>query len=407
VSTPESRSPVSQRSSIIAKSMTDLAGFQTDSTWARRRDEPGISDFTFGNPHEMPLASLVNALQAWSTPLNKDWFAYKASEQESREVAAAGLRDRTGVPFKPEDLAMTNGGIAALMIGIRTVIDPGDEVLYSQPAWFLYDAMIVDAGATPVRVDIDPATFDLDLAAIEAAITPRTRVFIVNSPHNPTGKVVPSATLAKLAAILEDASARNGRTIYLLSDEPYAKLVFGNGRAPSPAEHYAETLVAYSYGKQHLAPGQRIGFLAVSPRSAARKEISLAAFVTQIATGWSFPNALMQHALADLEEVSIDLHHLRRKRDRMTNALRTMGYNVHLPEGTFYLFPQAPIADDRAFSELLARHDVFVMPGAFFGTPGYFRISLTASEEMIERSLPIFADAYHEATARELGVAAG
>lgn len=404
---PVTRLPVSQRSIEIARSMTDLARFQTDSTWARRCTEPGISDFTFGNPHEMPLSSLVNALQSWSTPLNKDWFAYKSSEQESREVATAGLRARTGVPFAPEDLAMTNGGIAALMIGIRTVIDPGDEVLYSQPAWFLYDALIVDAGATPVRVDIDPATFDLDLAAIEAAITPRTRVFVINSPHNPTGKVVPSETLAKLATILEEASARNGRTIYLLSDEPYAKLVFGGGRAPSPAEHYAETLVAYSYGKQHLAPGQRIGFLAVSPRSAAREEIRRSAFVTQIATGWSFPNALMQHALADLESVSIDLHHLRRKRDRMTSALRAIGYNVHVPDGTFYLFPKAPIGDDRAFAELLAKHDVFVMPGDFFGTPGYFRISLTASEEMIERSLPIFAAVYHEATALELSAAAG
>jgi aspartate aminotransferase len=404
---PESL-PYARRSVAIAASMRDLAQFQTDSTWARRRDEPGISDFTFGNPHEMPLASLVSALQVWSTPLNKDWYAYKASEQESREIAAAGLRSRTGVPFQPDDLAMTNAGISALMIAIRTVVDPGDEVLYSQPAWFLYDGMIVDAGATPVRVDIDPATFDLDLDAIAAAITPRTRVFIVNSPHNPTGKVVPATTLAKLATILEDASARNGRTIYLLSDEPYAKLVFGGERAPSPAEHYAETLVAYSYGKQLLAPGQRIGFLAISPRAAARKELQSAAFVTQIATGWSFPNALMQHALADLENLSIDLDHLRRKRDRMTNALRAIGYNVHLPEGTFYLFPQAPIADDRAFTELLAKHDVFVMPGAFFGTPGYFRISLTASEEMIERSLPIFAATYHEATARELGaVAAG
>lgn len=405
---PDQSLPFSRRSVAIAESMTDLANFETNSTWARRKTEPGISDFTFGNPHEMPLAGLVGALQAWSTPLNKDWYAYKSSEQDSREVASAGLRDRTGVPFEPEDLAMTNAGISALMIAIRTVVDPGDEVLYSQPAWFLYDPLIVDAGATPVRVDIDPTTFDLDLDAIAAAITERTRVVIVNSPHNPTGKVVPDATLARLAVILTDASARNGRTVYLLSDEPYAKLVFDGKRAPSPAEHYAETLIAYSYGKLLLAPGQRIGYLAISPRCAARKELRSAAFVTQIATGWSFPNALMQHALADLEHLSIDLNHLRRKRDRMTNALRAIGYNVHTPEGTFYLFPQAPLADDRAFAELLAKHDVFVMPGAFFGTPGYFRISLTASEEMIERSLPIFAAAWHEATAREMGdVAAG
>jgi aspartate aminotransferase len=398
--------PRSRRSVAIAATMADLAGFQRDSAWARRRNEPGISDFTFGNPHEMPLAGLVSALQAWSVPLNKDWYAYKDSEQDARAAAVAGLRQRTGVPFEADDLAMTNAGISALMLGIRAVVDPGDEVLYSQPAWFLYDALIVDAGAVPVRVDIDPATFDLDLDAIAAAITSRTRVVIVNSPHNPTGKVVPDGTLAKLATILEEASARNGRTIYLLSDEPYAKLVFDGMRAPSPAEYYAETLIAYSYGKVLLAPGQRIGFLAVAPGAAGRTELRTAIFVTQIATGWSFPNALMQHALPDLERLSIDLDHLRRKRDRLTGALRAIGYNVHLPEGTFYLFPQAPIADDRAFTEMLGKHDVFVMPGSFFGTPGYFRISLTASEEMIERSLPIFAAAWHEATARRMEAAA-
>ncbi|MGH2394122.1 MAG: aminotransferase class I/II-fold pyridoxal phosphate-dependent enzyme [Candidatus Limnocylindria bacterium] len=397
--------PQSRRSLAIAASMADLADFQRTSSWARRRDEPGISDFTFGNPHEMPLAGLVSALQAWSVPLNKDWFAYKASEQEAREVAASGLRQRTGVPFEADDLAMTNAGIAALMIAIRAVTDPGDEVIYSQPAWFLYDALIVDADAIPVRVDIDPATFDIDPNAIAAAITERTRVVIVNSPHNPTGKVVPTTTLAKLAAVLEAASARNGRTIYLLSDEPYAKLVFDGKRAPSPAEHYAETLIAYSYGKVLLAPGQRIGYLAISPDSAAREELRSAIFVTQIATGWSFPSALMQHALPDLERLSIDLDHLRRKRDRLTGALSTIGYTVHIPEGTFYLFPQSPLADDRAFAELLAKHDVFVMPGSFFGTSGYFRVSLTASEEMIERSLPIFAAAWHEATASRLAAA--
>ncbi len=408
MTTPSTSRPVSSRSFAIAESMSDLARFESSSTWARRKYEPGISDFTFGNPHEMPMASLVNALQSWSTPLNKDWFAYKASEQESRTIAAAGLRDRTGVPYEPDDLAMTNAGISALMIAIRTVVDPGDEVVYSQPAWFLYDALIVDAGAVPVRVDIEPATFDLDVDAISAAITPRTRIVIVNSPHNPTGKIIPAETLTRLASVLRDASARNGRTIYLLSDEPYAKLVFDGKRAPSPAEHYAETLLAYSYGKVLLAPGQRIGYLAISPRSAARKELRNAAFVTQIATGWSFPSALMQHALADLEYLSIDLGHLRRKRDRMTSALGTIGYNVHLPDGTFYLFPQAPVADDLAFTDLLAKHDVFVMPGSFFGTPGYFRISLTASEEMIERSLPIFAAAWNEATGQsESDVAAG
>lgn len=126
---PDHSLPYSRRSAAIAASLSDLAGFESDSTWARRKTEPGISDFTFGNPHEMPLADLVNALQAWSTPLNKDWYAYKSSEQDVREVAAAGLSDRTGLTWAPDDLAMTNAGIAALMIGIRTVVEDRKSVV--------------------------------------------------------------------------------------------------------------------------------------------------------------------------------------------------------------------------------------------------------------------------------------
>jgi aspartate aminotransferase len=165
---------------------------------------------------------------------------------------------------------------------------------------------------------------------------------------------------------------------------------------------YENTLIAYSYGKVLLTPGQRIGYLAISPWAPAREELRAAAMVTQIALGWAFPNAVLQHALADLEGMSIDIGHLQAKRDRVVGALRAMGYSVHVPQGTFYLTPRAPMADDVRFVELLAQENVFVLPGTAFEMPGYFRISLTANDEMIDRSLSGFAAAWDLANAYNL-----
>jgi aspartate aminotransferase len=303
------------------------------------------------------------------------------------------------MPFAPEDIHLTTGGFAALALGMKTVADPGDEVIYSLPPWFLYEALAVEAGLVPVKVGINLETFDLDLDAIEAAITPRTRLVIVNTPNNPTGKIYPAEMLRRLATILDEASERNGRRIYLLSDEPYNRLVFDGATFRSPLQFYPYSLLAYSYGKTHLAPGQRMGYLALPPTMPDREIIRQTIWNLQVAAGWLFPNAVLQYALPRLEQFSIDVDHLQRKRDRMVDALQSMGYELHRPEGTFYLFARSPIADDGAFAERLAEHDVFVLPGYMFETPGFFRISLTASDDMIERGLPGFEAAIARAVA--------
>jgi aspartate aminotransferase len=385
------------RAAALASTLGLLSSFTTTSAWARRRFEPGVADFAVGNPHDMPMPAYVTALQRAAVPENKDWFAYKDSEPESQRIAAASLRAFTGIPFEPEDIAMTTGGFGALAAALKAVTVPGDEVIYNLPPWFLYELMIVDNGLVPVKVRVRPDTFDLDLAAIEAAITPKTRIVIINTPQNPTGRIYPPETLQRLANLLEDASRRNGRTIYLLSDEPYNRIIFDGNPFHPPARYYRNTLVAYSYGKTLLAPGQRIGYLAAPPTLEGREELRMAVYIAQAAAGYTWPNALLQHALPDLEKLSIDIPRLQRKRDLMVGALREMGYQVHVPEGTFYLLPKSPWEDDVAFTDLLAAHDVFVLPGTICEIPGYFRISLTANEEMIERGLPGFAAAIDHA----------
>lgn len=193
-----------------------------------------------------------------------------------------------------------------------------------------------------------------------------------------------------LGTALADAGRRHGRTIYLVSDEPYNRIVFDGREFHSPAEVYPATIVTYSFGKTLLAPGMRIGYVAAPPTMPDREQLRDAIFTAQIATGFAFPNALLQHAIEDLDRLSIDIGALERRRDLVVGALRGMGYATTNPEGTFYVMAQSPVEDDMAFGELLADHGVLILPGTVVEAPGWFRISLTASDQMVERGLPGF-----------------
>ncbi len=389
----------SQRAAAIAAipSYQLINTFLNNSLYARRKFEPTACDFGFGNPHQMPQAEYVAALREVLTPRNNEWFAYKTNLPEAQDAAAASLQRLLDVPFEPEHIYLSTGGFTAIALALKAVTDPGDEVIYSLPPWFCYEPILVESGLTPVKVQINTETFDLDLDAIGAAITPRTRVVIVNSPNNPTGRVYPPELLVKLAALLEEASARNSRRIYLVSDEAYNRIVYDGLRFHSPVEFYPFTLLAYSYGKTHLAPGERIGYLALPPTMPDRDQLQGVIQALQLATGWVYPNATLQYALPQLETFSIDVGRLQRKRDVMVDALAGMEYKAKRSEGSFYLFMESPVPDDLAFTESLAAKDVFVFPGIMFETPGFFRISLTANEDMIERSLPIFRAAIEDA----------
>jgi len=367
--------------------------------YARLNAEPDVANFAVGNPQEMPMPDYVAALRGHLEPENKDWFAYKMSEPESQRTVAGTLSARTGMDWDPADVAMTNGGFAALAVALRTLIEPGDEVIFLSPPWFFYEVLILAADGEPVRVKLEPPAFDLDVDGIAAAIGPRTRAVIINSPHNPSGRIYATETLTALAQALADASTRIGHPIWIISDEPYNRVVFDGRAVPTVAAHYPHTLIAYSYGKTLLAPGQRIGFIAVPPTLPERVELREQIFLEQVAGGWSFPNALLQHSLSDLEQLSIDLDALQSRRDRLVPALNELGYEATLPEGTFYTMARSPVADDMAFAETLAKHRVLVLPGTVVEVPGWFRISLTASDEMVSAGIPRFAAAMDEATA--------
>lgn len=358
--------------------------------YQQRRDRPGVCDFALGNPHEMPIPEYAEVLKRWTEPRHKDWFGYTLNHREAQCAVADSLVERMQMPFEPEDIAMTHGAFGGLAVAIRLLAGPGDEVVYVSPPWFEYESMILATGATPRRVRVQPQTLDLDLAGIEQNIGEHTRCVIVNSPHNPTGKIYAPDTLAELASLLEATSKRQGRPIYLVSDESYNRIIFDERVFASPASFYPYTLIIYTYGKTLLTPGERIGYIALPPTMPDRETLRGVIGTTQLVSGWVFPNAVLQYALPELERLSIDMAHLQRKRDRMVAGLREAGYTLHVPDGTFYVLVRSPEADDQQFVERLALENVLVLPGHVVDMPGYFRVSLTANEDMIERALPVF-----------------
>lgn len=391
--------PIARRIAAVSATFAPLNRFVAESSWAQQSGDEPACDFVFSNPSELPLPEYVATLQRWAVPGNKDWYSLALNSSRARAAVVESLQARHGLPFDPRDIFLTNGSVAAMSVALMSVVDPGDEVIFISPPWFFFETLIVGCGATPVRVKAEQHSFDLDLDAIGAAITERTRAVLINTPNNPTGRIYSPETLAGLARALSAASERIGRTIYVISDEAYSRIVFDGLTFHSPAEFYPSTFQIYTYSKTLLTPGQRLGYLAMPPTMplATREQLREAIDAAQVVVGFAYPNALLQHALGDLEQLSIDIDSLQRRRDRLAGALREMGYQVHLPEGAFYLLPRSPWADDFAFTELLASYRVYCLPGEVVECPGYFRVSLTASDAMIEDSLAGFAAAIERA----------
>ncbi len=396
------RMPTSEHLDAVQSASAPFLEFMISSRWSRRLGAEGVCDFVVGNPHEPPLPAYVEAIREASVPHGPNWFGYTLNQPLARAAAAQSLRDRLDVDYDDEDVFLTRGASGALVLALNTIVDPGDEVIFLSPPWFFYEPMIAFARAIPVRTRVDQRTFDVDVDAVRAAISPRTKAIILNTPNNPTGKIYPPETLQRLSKALIDASEARGDAIYLISDECYNRIVFEGSRFVSPTAFYPYAFLVYSYAKNLLTPGQRVGYLAVSPHMPERERIRRAILAAQYNNGYALPDTVLQHALPDIEPLCIDIARLQRRRDRLVESLRRQGYDVHVPDGAWYLLASSPIADDAAFVDMLADEDVFVLPGRVIEMPGYFRICLTASDEMVERAVPRFAAAMSRAkSARE------
>lgn len=383
------QAPISDNLNAVFTASRPFVEFLTQSRWSSRMNSEGICDFVVGTPHDPALPEYVEAIRRASIPQNSGWFGYKINEPTARQVATDSLHKRVRIAFEGEDLFLTNGASSALVIALAAILNPGDEVIFLSPPWFFYKSMITFVRGKPVRVKVDLTTFDLDVDAIAEAITSQTKAIIINSPNNPTGKIYQPVTLARLAEKLSEASGKYGKAIYLISDESYNRILFDDNEFFSPAAYYPNSFLIYSYAKALLTPGQRLGYLAVSPSMLEREKIRMAVQIAQY-NFYAFPDSVLMYALPEIEPLCIDLTRLQRRRDVLAQALQDQGYELHIPEGAWYILPKSPVADDLVFTQLLAEKDVFVLPGSIVELPGYFRISLTANDEMVSKSLSIF-----------------
>ncbi|HYK98447.1 MAG TPA: aminotransferase class I/II-fold pyridoxal phosphate-dependent enzyme [Candidatus Acidoferrales bacterium] len=361
----------------------------------RDLEHPDACDFMAGNPQELALPEYVAALQAAIVPTSPAYFQYGPPPRRSVERAAEALGARLGLRLQPDDVFLTRGAASGLGTAMSTILDPGDEVIFLSPPWFFYETMIVARGAKAVRVPLTRPGFDVDVSAVQAAITARTRAMIVNTPNNPTGRVYTADNLRALAEVLTAASTRNGRPIYLLSDEAYARILFDGRRMITPGLFYQATFIIHTYSKTLLAPSQRLGYMALAPGMPEAESVRAHIWRNSM-LGGGFPDTGMARALPALEDLIIDMPAIERRRDRVVDALRAMGYELNSPEGTFYVLVRSPIPDSGEFCARLAAQRVYALAGEAFEMPGWFRLSLTATDAMVDRSLPVFAAAIAE-----------
>ena len=371
------------------------------SSWIRKMFEEGarlkaahgsdkVFDFSLGNPNITAPECFDKALAETACSCSGEHgYMPNTGYPHVRQSVAKYLSAEQGVTVTQDEVIMTCGASGALNVALKTLLDPGDEVLTPVPCFVEYGFYADNHGGVLKTVATNP-DFSLDLEAMAAAITPRTKVVLINSPNNPTGQIYGQESLERLGELLAAKSARYERTIYLISDEPYRKIVFDDHAVPSIFAVYADSLVATSYSKDISIPGERIGYAALNPAANYHDAVMNGMALANRILGFVNAPALMQKIVACLQGTSVDIGLYQRKRDLLCEGLAAAGYEFITPPGTFYLFPKSPIPDDVAFVQALQEELILVVPGSGFNGPGYFRIAFCVDDDTIVNALPGF-----------------
>ncbi|MCL6588924.1 MAG: pyridoxal phosphate-dependent aminotransferase [Firmicutes bacterium] len=372
------------------------------SSWIRKMFEEGdrlrrihgadkVYDFTLGNPDLEPPGSFKEFLREVANHPIPGMHKYmsNAGYPETRQAIAAYLNRKTGLGMTENHVVMTAGAGGGLNVAFKTLLDPGDEVIVSSP-YFVEYGFYTDNHQGKLVVVKSLPDFQLDLAALEAAITTKTKAILINSPNNPTGVVYPEPALQALAALIKKKEAQFGRIIYLVSDEPYSGLVYDGVTTPPVLKIFEHSLMVTSHSKDLALPGERIGYIALNPQIPEAGLLFDGLVFANRVLGFVNAPALMQRLVAKLQGEVVGRETYQERRDLLYNHLVQNGFEVIKPEGAFYLFPKSPIPDDVAFVQAAVKHNLLLVPGTGFGAPGYFRIAYCVSKEVIINSLPAF-----------------
>ena len=385
-----------------------VSGFMEKSSWIRKMFEEGISlkkqfgeenvfDLSLGNPVIEPpdevQAAMVQAAKDISPGLHR--YMPNAGLQDVREAVAKTLSNECKVSISANDLVMVCGAAGGLNITLKTLLDNEDEVLIFAPYFVEYLFYADNHGGKAVAVKTHD-DFTLDMDALKDALNEKTKAVIVNSPNNPTGVVYSREELQQLAEILKVHSEETGKTVYLISDDPYQKITFDGVEAVNILELYENSIYITSHSKDIALPGERIGFVAVHPKCEDAGNLMAGLIFSNRVLGFVNAPALIQRVIKNVQGVTVDVEQYKKKRDFLYGELTRIGYDVVKPQGAFYFFPKSPIDDEVEFARKLAEKKVLVVPGRGFGCPGYFRISYCLPDSVIEGSIAGFESTFND-----------
>ena len=352
-----------------------------------------VDDFSIGNPSvpaPATVAEAVHKLVDAIDPIKLHGYTPAQGDGQARGALADDLNRRFGTNYTADNFYLTAGAAGALCCALSALSCPGDTFIAFAPYFPEYKVFVESAGAELVTVPADIEDFQIDFAAFDQALTPNTKGVIINSPNNPTGVVYSEATIQKLAQVLTEKSKEYGHTIWLISDEPYREIVYRDTPLPWVPNYYPNTLVCYSYSKSLSLPGQRIGYVLVTPQAEDADIVYAAVCGAGRALGYVCAPSLFQLVAAECTGQTADIEIYHKNRDLLLNALRDMGYTCAQPDGAFYLFPRSLEPDARAFCERARKYDLVLVPGDSFGCPGHVRISYCVPTEQIQRALHKF-----------------
>lgn len=352
-----------------------------------------VFDFSLGNPSVPAPGSVREAiieLVNTTDPTVLHGYMNNAGFEDVRQTIAESLNRRFDTKFSAKNLIMTVGAASGLNVILKTILNPGEEVLVFAPYFLEYGAYVRNYDGVLVEISPDTTTFQPNLAEFEQKITPKTRAVIVNTPHNPTGVVYSEETIKKLSAILEAKQKEFGTVIYLISDEPYRELAYDGVEVPYLTKYYNNTVVGYSYSKSLSLPGERIGYLVIPDEADGSEELISAATIANRTLGCVNAPSLIQKVVAKCVDAKTDLAAYDKNRQALYNGLKECGFECIKPQGAFYLFVKSPVEDEKAFCEAGKKYNILMVPGSSFACPGYVRLAYCVSYETIVNSLPEF-----------------
>ena len=364
------------------------AGFELR---AKYGDE-NVFDLSLGNPIMEPPPEFDQELRKILDHPAKGSHRYmlNAGYPETRAAVAAQLKKETGVNFTVKDIIMTSGAAAGLNIALKSILNPGEEVIIFAPHWPDYRTFVLNYGCIPKFVPPDER-FMPKVDVLEAILGPKTKAVLFNSPNNPSGAVFSKEILIQVGELLGKKEKEYGTTIFLISDEVYRKLIYDGLTFPFIWDKHPNSIVVTSHSKDLGLAGERIGYNAIHPECRLRDDLSDAFVYCQRTLGYVSASALMQHLVRNLQNVTVDIADYEKKRNFIYNHLVQMGYAIVKPQGSFFMLPKSPIDNDIAFVEWLRDEQrVLVVAGRSFGAPGYFRISFCVTDRELEGSLKGF-----------------